>query len=218
MTKVLINRAVQVDTSPTYRMRIFKNKIMGTSTRVSWKNSFIFSFLRTIFCRTFFLTRKCNSNVRGTEVTSTLLEMAGSTSISSPSNQFVKWINQSNVHRHFDKEKVKMTTQKSLFGERRNNNIQGDIATSTPANVLVPRAVLVDRSLLDTFDVEENMNHEKMTETGLNKHYTLPPHSSSSKPAPKSESFDEWECIHTDSHIELCTIPSDQHDGKTAMQ
>jgi hypothetical protein len=136
--------------------------------------------------------------------------------MSSPSNRFVKWINRRNVRRQFDKEKVKRTTQTYLFGAKHKKDTHGEIVTSTADNVIAPQTVLSDKSLLDTYDDEEDGNHENITEIGLEKQLTPP--SSPWRQAQKSESFDQWECIPKDSHIELCKIPSDLHDDGASIR
>ncbi|KAG7338873.1 hypothetical protein IV203_028838 [Nitzschia inconspicua] len=148
-------------------------------------------------------------------------KMDGVTSASSPSNRFVKWINRRNVRRQFEKQKLKRTTQKSLFGGRDsctsdpagNNHDKG----ASPEAKISPRTILSDKSLVDTFDEEEaDGRNDDASGNGFRQQFS--PKSSSKQNFQRSKSFEQWECIPSDSHIELCSMHNDVQNDDSIMR
>jgi hypothetical protein len=132
------------------------------------------------------------------------------------------------VRRQFEKEKVKRSTQNSLFrGSRRNNSSSSNTdqwGTTDHANITAntsdtitattPKTVLSDKSLLDTVDEEDDDSNDNLQGNGIEQQFSQ---ASSSRRPPRNDSFDKWECIPRDSHIELCTIPHDQHEDGVSI-
>lgn len=155
--------------------------------------------------------------------------MDGTTAASSPSNRFVKWINRGNVRRRYEVETMKRTTRGHLFGKRQrnssnthnnnNNKAQNDKSSTgrhdSDYTLDDCKAVLSDKSLLDTFD-DEDTNGSSDGAKGYQQQQQ-----STSKGSPRSSngnSFDQWECIPEDSHIELCAIPNGLHDDGLSVR